>query len=123
MKIVELLIQCYYATITSPSCQRKQHDCCYVSQPACGCTDTNTYRCIQLVHKRFYFLFLVVLLLVPSDAIVKLDTRASKTIQSASDSQIHLAIAEPLYIFQVFKMSTTPCISDWDRAPLGKSFH
>lgn|SRR3569833_2771355 len=55
--------------------------------------------------------------LVPLDTVGEFDTRASENIQSAANSQIHLAVASSLDRLEVFQASASSGVRHRDAAP------
>lgn len=71
--------------------------------------------CISPSSLRLVCLYL---LFIPAHAVLKLDTRAPKDIQRASNRKIDLPVAQFLHQLEVLKRPTASCVGHGDAAPL-----
>lgn len=69
------------------------------------------------------FCSLVILVLIPFDTVIELDTSPSEAVERTSNCKVHLSIAQSFHQPEVFEASTTSGICDRDGTPLRQSAH
>ena len=73
--------------------------------------------------KIYHVAFLVLMRPIPLYTLVKGDTGATENIQSTANSQINLALAAGMNLFQILETSCTPGVRNRDCAPLSQFGH